>query len=177
MAWSVHNKRHRNQRVVVCVITNWNKGQRKGLFVCYKLRLSIGRVRVSSNLTSSIQWMVILPAPAQFLLHPTIEVKFTNCPSVKTQIHLSLHKPFTIGLLPFPCAASLSPLRWSSPFYDCLIRGSLQQIFFPISPPAVAVSTLSPVFVCFFTALNPYGLAICMDHMDCQSVWSDRSQM
>ena len=90
MAWSVHNKRHRNQRVVVCVITNWNKGQRKGLFVCYKLRLSIGRVRVSSNLTSSIQWMVILPAPAQFLLHPTIEVKFTNCPSVKTQIHLSL---------------------------------------------------------------------------------------
>lgn len=30
---------------------------------------------------------VILHAPFKFLLHPTIEVKFPNCHSVKTQIH------------------------------------------------------------------------------------------
>ena len=126
---------------------------------------------------SAVFW-VILPAPYKFLLHSTIEVKRWKFPLVKTQIHPSLHIPFTHTsfpptmlqhhwchwcLLPFAAAPRVCPL----PFVILLAF-----IFYPIPPPRHEYL----VCVCFFIALSvwSYKLTIHKVHTDCQSVWTIR---
>lgn len=122
---------------------------------------------------------VILHAPFKFLLHPTIEVKFPNCHSVKTQIH-------------HPSSHTIH--CWTPPsllHHDCLPSDDLHHFVVAQShstnhllfPPFIATNHLlshlascchheyivSCVCLCFcFTALNIYILTI-------RSVWYMRN--